>query len=72
MLFGHSIAPGTFQRTMDVIIIAVKWQFALIDLDDIVVNFKSAKEQIGNVCRVLTLTNDTAVSLRVKKCMFFS
>lgn len=37
MPFGLRIATGTYQRTMEVKLFVVKWQIALVDLDDIVI-----------------------------------
>lgn len=36
---------STFQRTMDVISAAVKWEFGLVYLDGIVIYYKSAGKQ---------------------------
>lgn len=63
-------APGTFQSTIDVILAAMKWQFVLVNLDDIAIYFKSPDEHIGLVRRVLRLLNDAGVALRLKKCKF--
>lgn len=37
MQFGLMSAPGTFQKTMDVILANVKWRFISIYFDDIVI-----------------------------------
>ena len=37
MPFGLKNAPGTFQRAANVILAGVKWQFALVYLDDIII-----------------------------------
>lgn len=72
MPFGLRNAPGTFQRTMDVILSTVKWQFALVYLDDIVVFSRTPVEHIDHVRHVLTLLHDDGVILKLKKCRFFT
>lgn len=65
MPFGLWNASGTFQSTMDVILSAIKWQFALAYLDSIVVFSDSAKEDIVHVRDVLTLLNNTGNTLEL-------
>lgn len=55
MPFGLRNAPGTYQRTTDVIFAMEKWQFALVYLDDILIFSKTTKEHIRYITEVLTL-----------------
>lgn len=72
MSFGLKISPGTFQRTMDVTLAALKWQFTIVYLDDIVLYTRPVKENAGSVRGVLKLLNVASVTLRLEKCRFFT
>lgn len=58
---------------MDVILSTIRWQFALVYLDDIVVFSKNPYEHIDHVKQVLTLLHDAGVgvTLKLEKCDFF-
>lgn len=47
--------PGISQRAMDVLQSKVKWQFALWNLDDIVVFWQTHDKDIDHVCQALTV-----------------
>lgn len=49
MRFGLDNAPGTFQRTMHVMLAAIKRQFALVLLNDFVFSSSSPDEHVKNV-----------------------
>lgn len=72
MLFGLQNAFSSFQLTMDVILSAVKWQFALEYLDNIVVFPISMEEPIALVHNILTLVSDAGVTLKLKNICFFA
>ena len=72
MPFGLRNAPGTFQRAIDVILAQVRWQYSLVYLDDIVVFSKTGEEHIDHVRSVLSLLADAGVTLKLKKCFFFT
>lgn len=57
---------------MDVILSPLKWQFALVYLDKIVVCWRSPRDSINLVKQFLSLLQDTKVSLKVKNCNFFT
>lgn len=44
MLFGLNAFTATFQRLVNNILFIVKWQFALVYLDDIAIYSKTPKE----------------------------
>lgn len=66
MTFGLQNAPDTFQRTTDVILFTLKWQFALDYLDDVVVLLRAPEEHIFHVQHVLTLLNTAGATLKLK------
>lgn len=66
MPFGLKKALGTFQWAMNVILSAVKWQFALMYLEDVVVVSRNPDEHIDHVWQVLTLFQHAAVTLKLK------
>ena len=71
MPFGLKNAPATFQRAVDIILSRVKWQYALVYLDDVIVYSKTIKEHFIHVQTVLQLLRDAGVSLKLAKCSFF-
>ena len=72
MPFGLRNAPATFQRVMDVILSSVRWQFALVYLDDVIIFSRSVEEHFAHVRTVLSLLQKAGVTLRIDKCCFFS
>lgn len=72
MPFGLRNAPKTFRRTMVIILSTVKWQIALVYLDDIVVFSRTPEKHIYHVQHVLTLLNNARATLKLKKCKFFT
>lgn len=72
MHFSLSNAPDTFHRTMDVTLFSVKWQRALVDLDDVVVFSKKPSKNTDHVISVLALQRDGGIALELEKCEFFT
>lgn len=72
MPFGLKNAPGTFQRVIDVILSQVKWQYALVYLDDVIIFSKSVDEHFSHVSTGLQLFKSAGVSLKLKKCSLFT
>lgn len=70
-LFVRKSALSTFQHAMDVILLTVNWQFALIYLYDIVMLSKSVSNNLSRHCLVLGLLSDAGMSLKLKKCFIF-
>lgn len=64
-------APEIFQPAMGVILPPVKWQYALVNLDNLIVFSRSPGERIEQKCQVLILLRNTGVILKMKKCEFF-
>lgn len=55
MPIGLQNIPDTFQRTMNVILSSVKWQFTLVHMDDIMIYSETPKQHTAHVCKVLLL-----------------
>ena len=72
MPFGLRNAPATFQRAMDVILASVRWQVALVYLDDVIIFSKSYRAHLEHVATVLSLLKSAGVTLKLAKCHFFS
>lgn len=68
MPFGLQNAPTTFQRAIDVVLASVKWQFALVYLDDIIVFSQSIDDHFDHLRTVLTLMLEAGFSLKLNKC----
>lgn len=71
MPFGLKNAPGTFQRAADVILAQVRWQFALVYLDDVIIYSKSIEEHFDHLDIVLKLMHGAGLTLKLRKCAFF-
>lgn len=71
MPFGLKNAIVTFQRAMDVVLASMKWQLALVYLDEIIAFLRTPKEHIVHVRRTLQLLYEAGVNVKLKKCKFF-
>ena len=72
MPFGLTNAPATFQRALDVILGKFKWKTCLVYIDDIIIFSKSVDEHIHHVDEILSALRASGVTLKIKKCRFFS
>ena len=63
MPFGLKNSPATFQRATDIILAQVKWQYALVYLDDVIVYSKTVEEHFAHLKYVLTLIKETGIIL---------
>ena len=70
MPFGLKNAPGTFQRAADIILASVKWQFALVYLDDIIVYSKSIEEHLDHLASVLKLLQRAGLNTQAAEVSF--
>lgn len=57
---------------MDINLASVKWQHAPVYLDDVVVFFKTPEEHLSHVEFLLQLIDNAGMTLKLKKCVFFS
>ena len=72
MPFGLTNAPASFQRALDLILTKYKWKTCLIYLDDIIVYSKTVEEHINHVDDILRCLSAAGVTLKIKKCKFFT
>ena len=71
MPFGLKNAHATFQRAVEIILSRVKWETALVYLDDVIVYSRTVTEHMAHVREVLWLLHTAGVSLKLAKCAFF-
>ena len=71
MPFGLKNAPATFQRAVDIILSRVKWETALVYLDDVIFYSRTVTEHMAHVREVLRLLHTAGVLLKLAKCAFF-
>lgn len=69
---GLCNAPATFQGAIDMVLSGVKWQYALVYLDDIIVFSQSAGKHLLYLDKVSTLLGEAGVTLKASKCHLFS
>lgn len=72
MPFGLKNAPASFQRALDIILSGHNWKTCLVYIDDIIVFSKDAESHIQDVETILTALQQAGVSLKFKKCLFFT
>ena len=72
MPFGLTNAPACFQRALDVILAKYRWKTCLVYLDDIVIFSNNIDDHIRHVDEVLTTLGKAGISLRLRKCKFFT
>lgn len=70
--FGLKNAPGTFQRAIDVILAFIKWQTAILYLEDVIFFSHDAKKHNHRGERVLSLMREAEMTLKLKKFFFIS
>ena len=68
---GLKKAPATFQRAVDIIMSRIKWETALVYLNDVIIFSKTVSEHFTRVREVLQLLQDAGVSLKLWRCAFF-
>lgn len=61
-----------FQRGMDIILASVKQKFALVYIENIVILSKTLQKLIAYTKIVLTYLKEAYVTLKLKKCVFFT
>ena len=71
MPFGLKSAPATYQRATDKILTTVKWMFAFVYLDDIIVFSSSFEDHKFHLRTVLELLQVAGVTLCLSKSKFF-
>lgn len=69
---GLKNASATFQRAIDVTAALVKWQHAILYINDIIILSKVKEDCLKQVDKVLLLLNNAEMSIKLKKCFFSS
>lgn len=72
MTFGVKNAPGNFQIVIDVILATVKWQYALVYLEDVIILSDNVQKHLKHVYVVLRRFSNAGVTLKLKKCFLFT
>ena len=70
--FGLYNAPATCQWTLDIILSQYRWNTCLVYLDDIIIFSPNQESHIQHADEVLTALHSAGVSLKLRKCKFFS
>jgi Reverse transcriptase (RNA-dependent DNA polymerase)/RNase H-like domain found in reverse transcriptase len=70
--FGLRNAPATFQRAVDVILAGMTWRTCLVYLDDAIIYSPDKASHLRHVAKALNLLREAGLSLKLKKCLFFS
>ena len=71
MPFGLSIAPGTFQRLMQMIFREELLQILLVYLDDIIVHSDTIADHLKRLERVFQKLREHGLKIEAEKCQFF-
>lgn len=70
MPFRLTNSAGTFQRAIDIILSPVRWKFATVYFDDIIVFSKTIDKLIVHLKAVLVLLKDGGLTMKLRKCFF--
>ena len=70
MPFGLCNAPATFQRLMDQVLGNLRYEYALVYLDDVMVHSKTFDEHLVHLEAVLTCLKKANLACKLKKCSF--
>lgn len=68
MLLGLTNTPGKFQRTIDIILVSVKWQLSFVYFNKTVIFSKTPDKYIDHFKQELTPLQRAGVTLKVRKC----
>jgi len=71
MPFGLCIAPATFERLMEQVLIGLPMSVALVYLDDIIVPGHSFSQQIANLRQVFEQLRKAKLKLSPRNCVLF-
>lgn len=67
---GLKNAPRTFQRLIHIILASVKWKYAIVYLDDIIIFSKNVDEHFHHINNVLRMLKEAGMTLKLKKCFY--
>ena len=69
--FGLRNAPATFQRAMNIIFSLVRWKYALVYLDEIIIFSRDDDTHLRHLECVLKILQEAGATLRLSKCDLF-
>ena len=69
---GLASAPGTFQNLMELIMLGLSYEVALVYLDNIIIFGRSFEEHLNRLDLVLGRLKDAGLKIEGSKCRFFS
>ncbi|KAG1468800.1 hypothetical protein G6F56_003628 [Rhizopus delemar] len=72
MPFGLCSAPSTMQRLMDSVLAGLKWQTALVYLDDIICYSASFEQHLQDLREILLRLREASLKIKLSKCCFGS
>ena len=67
---GLANSPSFFQHRMERILSQYLWNFVLVYVDDIIVYSRTQQSHLSNLNEVLTLLENSGVTLSIPKCHF--
>jgi len=71
MPFGLTSDPTTFQRALDVILSASKWQICLVYLNNVIILSANAEQHVKDVDMVLHRLREAGVTLNFEMGPYF-
>ena len=72
MPFGLRNGPANFRRALDIILSGIRWQTCLIYMGDVIIFSKDIESHLKDVDEVLRLFYQAGVTLKLKKCSWFT
>ena len=72
MPYALTNAPETFQQTLDILLSRYKWKSCFVYSDDVIIFSRSLDSHISHVEQVLSSLSRAGVTLKLKKCEFFT
>lgn len=71
ILSGSKIAPAAFQRAMDGVPATVKYQYALVYIDEVIMSSETSKKHSQNIEKVLMLLKHAGIRTKLKDNSIF-
>ena len=70
MPFGLCNAPATFQRLMDQVLGDLRYEYALVYLDDVMIHSATFEDHLVHIESVLSCLQKASLACKLKKCFF--
>lgn len=71
MPFGLVNVPATFERLMESVLVGLRWEVAIIYLNDVIVHSKTFDQHLVQLTRVFPRFRTEGLQIKLKKCSFF-